>query len=146
MRRICRAALCLLVIVCAVCAQALAAGEGTAMTLTTSVECADYHFVGNEWTEILFLDGTMVAVYTNDALLQATEEVRLRAGETVNVSAFVLESDNGYPEYGESHETRTITRRDLEKGFDISLDVVVEENAGQYRDQKAVWKVRFSFR
>lgn len=100
----------------------------------TCVRQNDDVHIGDEWSYDYQLNGA-----------PAPSTATLTSGETLTVLATITESDDK-PDVGKSSADRTLTREDIENGFDVGLTVEVKENAGRNSGKTALFAVTYSFR
>ena len=111
-------------------------GKATEMQVSIDAKCSDYNHIGENWQQVYYLNGKR---------LTDGKSVSLKAGDEITVSAKISEEDSN-PDVGENSKTYTVTKDDLNKSFNITFNVQVEENGGRYKGNKATWRVTFSFK
>ena len=110
-------------------------GKSASMTVTPSAVCKEENHLGSNWTQ---------EYYVNNRKVSEGSKVTLTAGDTLTVKAVVTENDS-QPDVGENTASRTISENDLNRGFKMSVKVIVTENCGRYKGSTAEWTVTFTF-
>ncbi|MBQ3669218.1 MAG: SH3 domain-containing protein [Clostridia bacterium] len=94
-----------------------------------------YNHVGYNWTHEFYINGQRIT---------GGMPLTLRAGDTIELSAFITENDS-YSDTGSKTVTKTITQAELDRGFNVSFSVRVSENRGRYSGSSCEWRVTFYF-
>lgn len=105
------------------------------MKLRASYERDDDNNIGDEWSHSIELD---------DEKVGWEEEIVVSEGESLNCYARFTEEDK-YPDVGEASTSYTVTKDDLDEGFDIEMDVYVTENGGRNSGKSAHFVVTYEF-
>ena len=107
----------------------------TNMRVNISATNTYNYSVGNQWTHEYFINGNRV---------YSGSQIKLSAGDTITVTVNTTENDKS-PDYGYDQVRYIVTQDDINKGFKLTLEVVVREDKGRYSGNTAGWTYRFTF-
>lgn len=116
-------------------AKSSSGGKDMKISIDTKCDYDNYNRVGKNWKMDFFVNGQMV---------RDRSKIHVVEGDQISVKAKIIEDDQ-YDDEGEGSKTYTITEQDLRKGFTISLNIKVVENAGRYAGNDCTWHVKFKF-
>lgn len=107
------------------------------LLLTIFAQCEDLNSVGNEWSFGFYLNGEAIA---------SACRLDISVDEGIELYAWAEEYDKKYSDYSETPVMFfPLTVDNLRQGFYCTQSIAVEENAGRYEGNIAIWTIYYYF-
>lgn len=90
--------------------------------------------VGNEWSHDVTVNNKPITTHKN---LEFSET------DTLFIKVISSEYDEKYPDYGHNSRLIDLNNTDLSNEYSFTIEVIVTENGGRYKGNKAKWEYSF---